>query len=169
MKTLKAHIVLGAFLASLAFGAVAQESSKVGYINIQRITSESSPAKAAQSKLEQEFKKRQTDLADTANTLKAAQEKLERDAPTLPESQRISRQKEFGDQSRDFQRRQREFQEDLNARRNEELQQVLEKANKAIKNVAEAEKFDLIIQEAVFANPKNDITDKVLKALNGGK
>jgi len=169
MKTIKAHVIFGVLLAGLALGAAAQESTKVGYVNTQRITSESAPAKAAQAKLEQEFKKRQLDLTDLANTLKAAQEKLERDAPTLPESQRISRQKEFADQSREFQRRQREFQEDLNARRNEELQQVLDKANKAVKQVAESEKFDLVFQEAVYANPKNDITDKVLKVLNGTK
>ena len=86
----------------------------------------------------------------------------------MTESQRVSKQKEFAEMNRDFQRKQREFQEDLNGRRNEELQQVLDKANKAVKVVAEAEKYDLIIQEVVYNNGKHDITDKVLKILNAG-
>jgi outer membrane protein len=99
-------------------------------------------------------------------TLKAASERFERDAPTLSESQRAARQKALVDQDRDFQRKRREFQEDLNARKNEELQQVLERANRVIRQVAEQEKYDLVIQEAVYINPKHDITDKVIKSLN---
>jgi outer membrane protein len=86
----------------------------------------------------------------------------------LAEGQRSSRQKQLVDQEREFQRKRREFQEDLNSRKNEELQQVLERANKVVKQVAEAEKYDLILQEAVYVNPKYDITDKVIKALNSG-
>ena len=168
MKTFKTMWCAGALLAMASVSAFAQDS-KVGYINTQRITTESAPAKAAQSKLEQEFSKRQKDLADLQNSLKAFSEKFERDAPTLTESQRTGRQKEFAEQSRDFQRKQREFQEDLNGRRNEELQVVLDKANKAVKQVAEAEKFDMVLQEAVYINTRNDITDKVLKILNGSK
>ena len=93
-------------------------------------------------------------------------DKFEREAPTLQESQRAARQRQLVDQDRDFQRKRREFQEDLNSRKNEELQQVLERANKVVKQVAEAEKYDLILQEAVYVNPKHDITDKVLKVLN---
>jgi outer membrane protein len=93
-------------------------------------------------------------------------DKLEREAPTLSESQRASRQRQLVDLDREFQRKRREFQEDLNARKNEELQQVLERANKVVKQLAEAEKYDLILQEAVYVNPKHDITDKVLKILN---
>ena len=84
----------------------------------------------------------------------------------MPESQRANRQKQLVDQDRDFQRKRREFQEDLNTRKNEELQSVIERANKVVKTLAEAEKYDLIVQEAVYANPKHDITDKVLKSLN---
>ena len=157
--------LLSVFPLSQAF---AQES-KIGYINTQRITNESAPAKAAQVKLEQEFSKRQKDLTDLQATLKSFSEKFEREAPTLTESQRATRQKDFAEQSRDFQRKQREFQEDLNGRRNEELQQVLDKATKAVKQVADAEKYDLIIQEVVYSNTKHDITDKVIKILNAGK
>ena len=141
IKTLWACLLF----AVLTTSALAQES-KIGYINTQRVTTESTPAKVAQAKLEQEFSKRQKDLNDIQTSLKSFGEKFERDAPTLTESQRVSRQKEFAEQNRDLQRKQREFQEDLNSRRNEELQAVLEKANKAVKQVAEAEKYDLVIQ-----------------------
>jgi outer membrane protein len=165
MKTITSGWWVGMLMAAMAIGATAQES-KVGYISTQRVTTESAPAKAAQTKLEQEFSKRQKELSDLQPTLKALGEKLERDAPTLTESQRVNRQKELSDQTREFQRKRREFEEDLNARRNEELQQVLEKANKAVKQVAEIEKYDLIFQEVVYSNGRHDITEKVLKILN---
>lgn len=156
---------LAALLALSATFAVAQES-KIAYINTQRITNESAPAKAAQSKLEQEFSKRQKELADLQVSLKAMSEKFERESATLSEKDRLARQKEFADTNREFQRKQREYQEDLNGRRNEELQQVLDKANKAVRQVADIEKYDLVIQEVVYSNGKHDITDKVLKLLN---
>jgi len=143
----------------------------MGFVNTDRVFREASSAKAAQSKLEQEFSRREKELVDAGNALKSASEKFEREAPTLAESQRNARQKQLMDQDREFQRKRREFQEDLNARKNEELQQVLERANRVVNQVAEAEKYDVILQEAVYVNPKHDITDKVIKALNasGGK
>jgi outer membrane protein len=141
---------------------------KAGFVNTDRIFREANTAKAAQAKLEQEFS-REKELVDMGNSLKTASEKFEREAPTMAESQRTTRQRQLVDQDRDFQRKRREFQEDLNARKNEELQQVLERANKVVKQVAEAEKYDVILQEAVYINPKHDITDKVIKALNAAK
>jgi outer membrane protein len=156
-------------LALSALGAAAfAQDSKIGYINTQRITTESAIAKAAQVKLEQEFSRRGKELGDLQASLKTFSEKFERDTPTMTESQRGSRQKEFAELNRDFQRKQREYQEDLNGRRNEELQQVLEKATKAVRVVADAEKYDLVIQEVVYSNTKHDITEKVLKILNSG-
>ena len=73
------------------------------------------------------------------------------------------------EQDREFQRKRREFQEDLGVRKNEELQSVLERANRVIKQVAEAEKYDLVIQEAVYINPKHDITEKVITGLNNAR
>ena len=168
MKTSTKSWLTAAALIAVSVGAWAQDS-RIGYINTTRITAESGPAKAAQAKLEQEFFKRQKELADQQASLKTLSEKFARDEPTLSETQRATRQKEFQELGRDFQRKQREFQEDLNGRRNEELQQVLDKATKAVKQVAEAEKYDLVIQEVVYTNNKHDITDKVLKILNGGK
>jgi len=167
MTKLKTIWASGLLCMALVSGAYAQET-RIAFINSQRITSESGPAKAATAKLETEFSKRQKELTDLQSTLKSFSEKFERDAPTMTESQRAAKQKEFVEQNRDFQRKKREFDEDLNGRRNEELQQVYEKATKAIKQLAETEKYDLVVQEAVFFNPKIDITDKVIKILNAG-
>lgn len=156
-------LILGLFV--LATPLRAQEF-RLGFVSLDRIIKEAVPAKNAQAKLEQEFSKRDKELQEQGATLKAMAEKLEREAPTLSDSQRAARQKQVVEQDRDFQRKRREFQEDLNARRNEELQQVFERANKVVKQVADAEKYDLILQEAVYVNPKHDITDKVIKALN---
>jgi outer membrane protein len=154
----------------LAFAAGAQaDDFRVGFVNTDRIFREANTAKAAQAKLEQEFSKREKELSELGNSLKSLSDKFEREAPTLSESQRTQRQKQLLDQDRDFQRKRREFQEDLNARKNEELQQVLERANRVVKQVAEAEKYDVVLQEAVYINPKHDITDKVIKALNAAR
>jgi outer membrane protein len=161
---------LAILLGALAMGVQAQaEEFRVGFVNTDRIFREANTAKAAQAKLEQEFSKREKELNDLGNTLKNSSDKFEREAPTLSESQRAQRQKQLLDQDRDFQRKRREFQEDLNARKNEELQQVLERANRVVKQVAEAEKYDVVLQEAVYINPKHDITDKVIKALNAAR
>ncbi len=156
---------LACLLACAGLSASAQEF-KVGIVNLDRIFREANSAKAAQTKLEQEFGKREKELSDIATQLKTSSDKLEREAPTLSETQRNTRQKQLVDQDRDFQRKRREFQEDLNARKNEELQQVIERANRVVKTLAETEKYDLIVQEAVYVNPKHDITDKVLRLLN---
>jgi outer membrane protein len=157
-------------LGVLALGAQAHaEDFRVGFVNTDRIFREANTAKAAQAKLEQEFSKREKELNDLGNSLKGLSDKFEREAPTLSETQRAQRQKQLLDQDRDFQRKRREFQEDLNARKNEELQQVLERANRVVKQVAEAEKYDLILQEAVYINPKHDITEKVIRALNAAR
>ena len=157
-------------LGVLALGAQAHaEDFRVGFVNTDRIFREANTAKAAQAKLEQEFSKREKELNDLGNSLKGLSDKFEREAPTLSETQRAQRQKQLLDQDRDFQRKRREFQEDLNARKNEELQQVLDRANRVVRQVAEQEKYDLILQEAVYINPKHDITDKVIKALNAAR
>jgi outer membrane protein len=168
MKSLNRRLlpVLVAAAAALAPAFAAADEFRVGFVNTDRIFREANTAKAAQAKLEQEFSKREKDLNDMGNGLKAASEKYDREAPTLSESQRAQRQKQLIDLDRDFQRKRREFQEDLNARKNEELQQVLERANRVVKQVAEQEHYDVILQEAVYINPKLDITDKVIRALN---
>ncbi len=172
MKNLSPRVVRQ--LAVVAVGgllslSVAAQDFRIGFVNTDRVFREANLAKTAQVKLEQEFAKREKEIQGLGSQLKAASEKFEREAPTLPESQRVVRQRQLVEQDREFQRKQREFQEDLNLRKNEELQQVLERANRIIKQVAEAEKYDLIIQEAVYIHPKHDITDKVLSGLNSAK
>jgi outer membrane protein len=154
---------------ALVAGPLRAQDFRVGFVNTDRIFREANTAKAAQAKLEQEFSRREKELTDLGGGLKAASERFEREAPTLSETQRAQRQKQLIDQDREFQRKRREFQEDLNARKNEELQQVLDRANRVVRQVAEAEKYDLILQEAVYINPKHDITDKVIRALNSAK
>lgn len=169
MKYLSRQLLV-LLLGALALGSqAAAQDFRVGFVNTDRIFREANSAKAAQAKLEQEFSRREKELNDLGASLKRASESFEREAPTLAESQRGQRQKQLIDQDRDFQRKRREFQEDLNARKNEELQQVLDRANRVVKQVAEQEKYDLILQEAVYINPKHDITDKVIKALNAAR
>lgn len=163
LRVTTASLLMGCLMLS---ASVQAQEFRIGFVSTDRIFKEAATAKAAQTKLEQEFSKREKELVDLGASLKTLADKFEREAPTLSESQRITRQKQLVDQDREFQRKRREFQEDLNARKNEELQQVLERANKVVKQVAETEKYDLILQEAVYVNPKHDITDKVLKVLN---
>ena len=167
MKTLRHISQAGLLVACTFWAAIAQaQEFKIGFVNTDRIFREASSAKLAQTKLEQEFSRREKELMDLGNTIKTASEKFEKEAPTLAESQRNTRQKQIMEQDREFQRKRREFQEDLNTRKNEEQQIVIERANRAVKQVAEAEKYDVIFQEAVYINPKHDITDKVIKSLN---
>jgi len=160
-----ASILFGGLLVSAQMQAQAQEF-RIGFVSTDRIFKEASTAKSAQLKLEQEFSKREKEIVDLRTALKTLADTFEREAPTLPAGKLASRQKQLVEQDRDFQRKSREFQEDLNARKNEELQQLIERANKVVKQVAEAEKYDLILQDAVYVNPRLDITDKVLKVLN---
>ena len=154
-----------ALLAAPA-GAVAQEL-KIGYVNSDRMLRDAAPAKAAQAKLETEFGRREKELNDAAARLKAAADKFEKYQVTLAEAERARRQRDLVEQERDLQRKRREFQEDLNQRKNEELAAVVDRANKVIKQIFDSEKYDLILQDpVVFAGPRVDITDKVIKALN---
>jgi outer membrane protein len=167
MNTWKTLVALAAFGAATTL-AQAQEL-KIGYVNSERVMREAVPAKAAQTKLETEFSKREKDLTDQGVKLKTAADKLEKDAPTLSETERNRRQRDLVEQDREFQRKRREFQEDLNTRKNEELSAVLERANKVIKQIFDSEKYDLILQDAIHASGRVDITKKVIDALNAGK
>jgi outer membrane protein len=130
------------------------------------VLSESLPATRAQKRIEAEFQKRDQELARLADQLKRLQDDIDRNGVTMGETQRRNKEREFGELNRDFQRKQREFREDLNQRRNEELAQVIEQANRIIRQIAEQEKFDIIFQDAVYASQRIDITDKVIKALD---
>lgn len=156
-----------AFAGLLALPVAAE--TKIGFVNTEKIFRDAAPAVRAQKKIEKEFEKRDQEMQRLAKQLQSMQETLEKNSVTMSETDKRNKEREFNDLNRDFQRKQREFREDLNQRRNEELAAVLERANKAIKAIAEAEKFDVILQEAVYAAPRIDITDKVIKALADGK
>ncbi len=153
-------------LAPLSASAQGTSSGKIGFINTERILKESLPAKAAQQKLQSEFSQREKDLQASAARIKALSDKLEKNGPVMSDADRAAAQQQLADMNRDFQRKQREFGEDLNAKRNAALAQVLDQANKVVKQVAEQGNYDIIFQDAVYVNPRIDITDKVLKALD---
>jgi len=138
---------------------------KIGFVQTERIFREAAPAQKSQRKLEKEFAERDASLQKLAKQTQDLQNQLTKDGATMSESERSRKERDLASMNRDFQRLQREFREDLNTRRNEELAAVQERANKVIKELAEAEKFDLILQDAIYAGPKIDITERVLKAL----
>jgi len=153
----------------VAASAVQAQELKIGYVNSERVLREANLAKTAQIKLETEFGKREKDLRDLETKLRGAAEKLEKDAPTLSEAERGRRQRDVVEQERDLQRKRREWQEDLTQRKNEELSVVIERANKVIKQIFEADKYDLILQDAIHFSARVDITKKVIDALNAQK
>lgn len=153
-----------ALLACWAFAAGAVDM-KIGFVNTERVFREAAPAKRAQQKLEREFAARNQELGKIEKQGRDLQSELERENVTMPESARREKERQLADISRNFQRMQREIREDLNLRRNEELASVQERATRVINQIAEQEKFDLIIQEAVFASGRIDITEKVIRAL----
>lgn len=163
MKTL---VLVFVALSMLIVNNGAFADVKIGFVNTERVFRDAAPAVRAQKKIEQEFAKRDKDIQKMAEQVRKMQEDLEKNSVTMSDSDRRSKERELGELSKDFQRKQREFREDLNQRRNEELAAVLDRANRAIKAIAESEKYDIIFQEAVYASPRIDITDKVIKALD---
>ena len=159
------RIAIAAALTAIGTGAAHPQALKIGFVNTERVFREAGPAKRAQQKLEREFASRNAELAKLEKQGRDLQVELEKDSVTLPEAQRREKERILADMSRNFQRLQREIREDLNLRRNEKLAQVQERATRAINQIAETEKFDLVVQEAVFASSRIDITDKVIKAL----
>ncbi len=164
-----AYVLSAAALTLAATAPVTAEEYKIGYVSIDRILRDSAPAKAASAKLEQEFAKRDRDIKDLEEKLKAAAARFEKEAPLLAEADRARRQREVTDMDRELQRRKREASDDLTQRRNDELRAVLDRAQRIILQIAKQEKYDLIQQEAVFASPRVDMTEKVIKILNAAK
>jgi outer membrane protein len=150
-------------------GAVQAADLKVGFVDAERVNRESAPAEEASKRLEKEFQPRVQEIQRRETQIKGLQAQFEKDALTMSEADRRNREQEMSRQIVDVQRLQREFQEDLNLRRNQELGSLLERANKIIRQIAESEKYDLIVQEAVYRSPRIDITERVLKALAGSR
>ena len=150
-------------------GQAAATTIKIGFVNTEKLLRESAPAKEAEAKIEEEFKKRDADLQKLANTLRTKYEEFDKNAPVMSDADRTKAQRELTDLDTDRQRKRREFQEDFNRRRNEAFASIVDKANAAIKDIAEKENYDLILQDAVTVSPRVDITDHVIKVLNGKK
>lgn len=166
------HIIprlAAAALACAAIGAAGAAELRIGFVDVERISRESAPAERASKQLEKEFAPRQQALQRREAQIKELQGQLEREAMTMAESDRRAKEQELARANVEFQRMQREFREDLTIRRNQEIQGLMERANRVIRKIAEADKFDLIIQDAVYRDPRIDITDRVLKALAEGK
>ena len=162
--TTLAALMLAGFVTSAGAADI-----KIGFVDVERIRRESAPAERASKQLEKEFAPRAQELQRREAQIKTLQGQLEKDAMTMSESERRTKEQELSRVSVDFQRMQREYREDLNMRRNQELGTLFERADRVIKQIAEAEKYDLILQEAVYRSPRIDITDRVLKALSDGK
>ena len=160
-------LVLAAALPALAQQATA--GGRIGFVNTERVLRDSAPAIRAQTKLKAEFQKREDEIARLEEQLKRLQSELEKNSLTLSEAQRRAKERDLTDLNRDYQRKLRELREDSNQRRNEELAQVIDQANRVIRQIADQEKFDIIFQDAVYASPRIDITDRVIKALEGNK
>jgi len=160
------HVAGAALIAAMSIPVLAQGSEyKIGFINSERLFREAAPAKRAQQKLEKEFAARDAEIQKLSKQVRDQQTVLEKDSVTMPEAERRDKERDLANKNRDLQRMQREFREDLNLRRNEELSAVQERANKVIQQIAVDEKFDAIIQDVVYASPRIDITDRVIKAL----
>lgn len=153
-------------LATVPAQAQTAAGTKVGFVSVERLIRDSAPAKAAVARIDAEFKKREAELQDLANRLRTQSEQYDRDMAVMSESDRIRRQRELSTLDSDFQRKRIEFQEDLNRRRNEEMGKVFEQADQVIKQIAETQGYDLILQEAITVSPRIDITDQVIKALD---
>ena len=154
--------------AALAFSASALAAdTKIGFVNTERLLREAPLSVTAQKKLEKEFAARDQELRKLAKQARDLQAQLDKDGVTMSDSERKAKERDLGNLNRDLQRQGREFREDLNLRRNEELGQIQERARKVIQDIARAEKYDLIVEQAVFVDPKSDITGRVMKALGG--
>jgi outer membrane protein len=165
LKTKFATLLVVLLMVLPASYVMAQEAVKIGYVDTQRIFRDAPVAVKAQKKIEAEFSRREQELQSMAKQLQSLQDALERNSVTMSDADRRNKERELNDLSREFQRKQREFREDLNLRQNEEHAAIIEKANQAIIRLAESEKFDLIVQDVVWASPKLDITEKIIKAL----
>ena len=166
---LQAAIISG-FIASF-FGiagiAQAQESgTRIGYVSLERILSESKMAKDAQIKMQAEFGKREKEVRDGIDKIKTEAANLDKDAAILPEAERVRKQRELAEHDRELQRKQRELIEDSQRRGAEERSKIFEKANQVLKQIVEQKKLDLVVQDAAFVSPKIDITNDVIQVLN---
>lgn len=164
---------LGTFaLAALAWTLPGFAQTKIGVVDYSRLLEESPQAKAVSEAMRNEFAPRTRELQTQQQQLKAKEEKFNKDAATMTADQRSRAEKELRDGARDFARKQSELQDDINAKRNEELSRLQRALIEEVRTYAKAQSFDLVLADGViFANASMDITPAVLAALQarGGK
>ena len=162
------HIVRIALATLVLASSAGIADTKIGFVNTEKLLREAPLSVAAQRKLEKEFSAREQELQKVAKQAQNLQTQLDKDGVTMSETERKNKERDLANLNREFQRQGREFREDLNLRRNEELGQIQERARKVIVDIAKSEKYTIILEQSVvYVDPKNDITDRVMKALGG--
>jgi outer membrane protein len=152
-------------LAASALPLAAQAQAKIGVVNVARLLQEAPQAQAASSALENEFAARRRELETQQRDLKTREDKLQKDGATMAESERRNQEKTLRDGQRELARKQNEFLEDLNVRRNEALGQLQRTVLQEVQTYAKAQGFDLVVADALYASGTVDITAQVLSAL----
>ncbi len=150
----------------LASSTAAWSEVKIGFVNTERVFREAPVALVAQKKLEKEFASRDAELQKMAKQARDLQAQIEKDGVTMSDADRQRKERDLANVNREYQRTLREFREDLNVRRNEELVKVQDKARKAIQAYGEAEKYDVILEDVIYFSPKIDITDRIIRTLS---
>jgi len=156
-----------ALVGLTASGACSAEDYKIGVINTDRILRESAPAKEAAKKLEQEFQAREAEIGKLDRELRDLAARYDREAATTTEADRNSRQREIDTRSRDLERMRRQVGEDLKARQFDEMNKIKERLDNVLTKLAKDQNYDLILQDGLFVRRTVDITDSVIKALEG--
>src|SRR5665213_1404461 len=166
MSRRSCSVVMLAMLALLAAAAPAWADLKIGVVQYARLMQESPQAKAAQEALRGEFAGKQKELQTQQAALKAKEESLQKDGATMTLDQRTKVEKDLRDGNRELQQKVQEYQDDFNARQNEELSKLQKALVEEVQIYAQAQRFDLVLADGViFANPTMDITQPILVAL----
>ncbi len=141
---------------------------KIGVVNTEKVLRESMPAIEAQKKIEREFQARDARVRELSVQMRALQQELEKNTGIVNEEERRLKERELAGLSRRYQRAQQQMREDLSLRQNEEYGLILERINQVIKELAEKQSYDLILQlqDSVYRSARIDITDQVIKVLN---
>ena len=156
-------LLLGVLLA--AFTINAQESLRIGVVNVTRLLEQAPQAQAAMGALQEEFAPRQREIAALQQDLQTKQETYQRDGAVMGETERLNLEREIRDGERDLTREQNEYIEDLNIRRNEELSNLQRSLLEEVQAYAQSEGYDLVVADVLYYSNAIDITDAVLRGL----
>jgi outer membrane protein len=139
---------------------------KIAVVNVPRLLEEAPQAKVAMQALQDEFAPRQRSIVAEQKDLKSKEEKLQRDGAVMAENERRNAEKDLRDGQREMARKQNEYVEDLNLRRNEELGKLQRSLLQEVQTFARGANYDLVVGDGVlYVNETLDITAQVLAAL----